>query len=68
MDLLLGPFADARLERLDGAELVRLEQLLSEEDADLLGWLLGQEVPPAGTDRELLDQLIAFRATFSTPR
>ncbi|MHB1102063.1 MAG: FAD assembly factor SdhE [Devosia sp.] len=68
MDLILGPFADARLEGLEGAELGRFERLLGEEDTDLLRWLMGQEAPPADADRELLDQLIAFRATFSTAR
>lgn len=67
MDLILGPFADARLEGLNGEELLRLEQFMGEEDTDLLKWLMGQEEPPAGIDRELLDQMIAFRATLSTP-
>lgn len=68
MDLILGPFADARLEALDGEELQRLEQFMGEEDTDLLKWLMGQEEPPAAVDRDLLDQLIAFRATNSTAR
>lgn len=68
MDLILGPFADARLDRLEGAELARLERLMGEEDTDLLKWLMGQEEPPAGADIELLDQLVAFRATNSPAR
>jgi antitoxin CptB len=67
LDLILGPFADARAEGLEGPELGRFEALLEREDTDLLEWLLGREAPPADADRELLDQLIAFRATFSTP-
>jgi len=68
MDLMLGPFVDARLDGLEGPELGRFERLLSEEDTDLLKWLMGQEAPPAGADIELLDQLVAFRAAFSPAR
>lgn len=68
MDLILGPFADAHLEGLEGAELGRFERLLGEEDTDLLKWVIGQEPLPASADRELLDRIIAFRATFSTAR
>lgn len=64
MDLILGPFADACLDRLEGAELERLEALLSNEDTDLLKWAMGQEIPPGEADRELLDQILTFRATF----
>ena len=68
MDLLLGPFADARLDGLEGPSLARFEEILSQEDTDLLRWAMGQEAPPADVDRDLLDQIIAHRATFSTLR
>lgn len=68
MDLILGPFADAHLDGLEGAELRRFEQLLGEEDTDLLKWVIGQEPLPATADRELLDRITAFRATISTAR
>lgn len=64
MDLILGPFADACADKLEGAELERLEALLSNEDADLLKWAMGQESPAAAADRELLARIVAFRATF----
>lgn len=64
LDLILGPFADACVDGLEGAELERLEALLGHEDADLLTWAMGQERPPTQADRELLDRIIAFRATF----
>jgi antitoxin CptB len=66
LDLILGPFADANAGGLMEPMLGRLEALLEREDTDLLKWLMGQEAPPADADRELLDQLIAFRATVST--
>lgn len=61
MDLMLGPFADARLEAMDAAELDRFETLLDEADTDLLKWLVGQEPAPADADHDLLADLLRFR-------
>jgi len=61
MDLLLGPYADARLEGMDGPELDRFEMLLEEVDTDLQAWLMGQEPAPADADHALLADLITFR-------
>ncbi len=61
MDLVLGPFADAHVERLGAAELARLEHLMDEADTDLLKWVTGQEPVPDHVDADLLDSLIAFR-------
>jgi len=47
MDILLSAFAEARLERLDDAELDTYERLLDENDQDLLVWVTGQAAPPA---------------------
>jgi antitoxin CptB len=60
MDLVLGPFADAHLERYGTPELDRLEALMEEEDTDLLKWVMGQETPPAGADNALLKTIIAY--------
>lgn len=68
LDLILGPFADANAAELVEPMLGRLEALLEQEDTELLRWLMGQEAPPAGADHELVDLLIAFRATVSTSR
>jgi antitoxin CptB len=61
MDLLLGPFADARLEGMATTELDRFETLLEEADTDLLKWLMGQEPAPADADHYLLAELLRFR-------
>jgi antitoxin CptB len=61
MDLLLGPYADARLGAMAVADLDRFETLLEEADTDLLKWLMGQEPTPADADRELLADLLRFR-------
>jgi len=59
MDLVLGPYADLHLEAMDTPALDRLETLMDEQDTDLLAWIMGQTVPPADVDVELLDRLRA---------
>lgn len=59
MDLVLGPFADAHVERYDHAQLDRLEALMNEEDPPLLTWVMGQAEPPAGVDRVFLAEVVA---------
>ena len=61
MDLLLGPYADARLEGMDGAAIARFAALLEEADTDLQKWMLGQEPAPADADRDLIADILAFR-------
>lgn len=63
MDLMLGPYADARLDAMDTGELDRFERLLEEADTDLLQWLVGQEPAPADADHELLADLLRFRTS-----
>ena len=58
MDLILGPFADANVERFDAAELDRLEALMNEEDPPLLTWVMGQAEPPEHVDRSFLQYVI----------
>jgi antitoxin CptB len=61
MDMLLGPFFDARAEDLDDATLDTYEALLSENDQDLYAWISGRDTPPdALTD--LLDIIRAHAA------
>jgi antitoxin CptB len=46
MDLILGPYADARLATLDPATLDLYDTLLNEMDQDLIGWVLGHTPAP----------------------
>ena len=46
MDLILGRFADARLESLDAARLDSFDLFLSENDHDLYRWVAGAESTP----------------------
>lgn len=63
MDLILGPYADARLATMDEATLVTYDRLLQENDQDLLPWILGQSAPPGD-----LAALIADIAAFARAR
>jgi antitoxin CptB len=59
-DLLLDRFAEAWLDRLDGAQLARLEALLDEPDVDIWDWATGRRPVPARHDGELLAILQRF--------
>ena len=41
MDLILGPYADARLATMPAAELELFDALLAEADQDLYSWITG---------------------------
>ena len=46
MDIILGRYAEARLDRMDPAALDLFDALLSENDQDLYQWVTGQTSPP----------------------
>ena len=60
-DLILGPFADAHLERLDAGELEQFSELLDQPDHDLYAWIIGQAEPPTAFDHPVLAKLRDFR-------
>lgn len=45
-DLLLGSFADAILPNLSELDLKAYQEMLEHEDADLFGWITGQNPIP----------------------
>ena len=47
MDLILSAFSDAHLSEFSDDALVLYDQLLSENDHDIYGWIGGQFPPPA---------------------
>ena len=59
MDLILGPFADAHLAKLDPDDLDLYEVLLEENDQDLIGHVLGQ-TQPAEELAALLTRISSF--------
>ncbi len=62
MDLILGPWADARLAALAPGALDRFEALLEENDQDLYAWTTGQ-MPAPGAHAELLSEIGNFART-----
>jgi antitoxin CptB len=59
-DLILGPFADARLASLTPAQLDAFEALLDQPDQDLYAWYKGAPAP-APFEREIMALIRAFR-------
>lgn len=62
MDLILGPWADERLETLDAATLALYDQMLEENDQDLYLWASGAQQSPA-IYADLLTTITDFAAS-----
>ena len=60
MDLIMGRFADACIERLDDGELDELERLMDVPDPEIYAWITGECAPPDGFNTALLRRLRAF--------
>jgi antitoxin CptB len=60
MDLIVGRFADAHVDRMGADELDDYERLMEIPDPDLLGWVIGQHSPPPAHDTAMLRRLCAF--------
>lgn len=56
-DVILGRFADERLETLTPEQLTVYEKLLDEQDVDIWNWLVGKEQAPDPAYVPLLDFL-----------
>lgn len=65
-DLILGPFADAHLDRFDETQVTRYEKLLEESDPDIYNWLTEREMPPAEHDHDVLRMLMRYNTTLPT--
>jgi antitoxin CptB len=57
MDLILGRFADKRLESLSPEELKHFERLISYPDTQLYLWITGREPIPVEADSPLLQEI-----------
>lgn len=62
MDLVLGPYADAKLATMSLAELDAYDSLLAENDQDLMAWMLGQKAVPEA-HAGLIETLARFAET-----
>jgi antitoxin CptB len=68
MDLIVGRFADARIDNFDATALDDFEQLIELPNAELYAWIVGNEAVPARHDTPVLRQLIAFHSRAETKR
>ena len=60
-DLILGPFADAHLEKMSPAQLDDFETLIDQPDQDLYAWIIGREPTPEVFETEVMDLIRSFR-------
>jgi antitoxin CptB len=60
MDLIMGRFAESRIDAMSDAELDTFELLIEAPDRDLLAWITGREETPVNYDTSVLRALKAF--------
>lgn len=60
-DLILGPFADSHLEKMDEAALDQFELLLEQEDHDLYDWIIGRQPTPEPFATPVMELIRTFR-------
>jgi antitoxin CptB len=58
MDLILGHFADAALEGMEEAELLKFSGLLEVNDRDLIKWFTGESEIPAAWQIPLVEKIM----------
>ncbi|RXF75033.1 succinate dehydrogenase assembly factor 2 [Hansschlegelia zhihuaiae] len=66
MDLLMGRFADAEIDRFDEAEFAAFEALIEVPDRDLFAWIAEKEAVPANYDTGVFRRLKAFHEAYPT--
>jgi antitoxin CptB len=66
IDLILGPFADQRLDGLDEGGLSAFERLLDAPDQDVYDWITEACPAPADYDTPTLALIRAFRSEMPT--
>jgi antitoxin CptB len=67
MDLIIGPFADAWIERMSDADLDGFERLVDMPDPELYVLVVAEEAPPGAEKNELLRRLRAFHSGAHNP-
>jgi antitoxin CptB len=61
MDLMLGGFATAHIERMTPSELDELEAVVGLADPELYAWIMGEAPVPPEHHSATLARLLAFR-------
>jgi antitoxin CptB len=62
MDLIVGRFADAFIDKFDQKSLDDFEKLIEAPNVDLYAWVAGDAAAPADYDTSVLKQLISFHS------
>jgi antitoxin CptB len=62
IDLIVGRFADAFIDKFDTPALDDFERLIEVPNAELYSWVTGDEAPPAEHDTAVLRDLIGFHS------
>jgi antitoxin CptB len=60
MDLIIGRFADAHIDKFDETELDDFERLIEAPNAELYAWVIGADNIPPNYDTAVLAKLRAF--------
>ncbi len=60
MDIILGGFAAARIDRMPESGLAEFAMLMEESDRDLLNWFTGTEEIPHAALRPMFDMILAY--------
>ncbi|MCC7276211.1 MAG: succinate dehydrogenase assembly factor 2 [Alphaproteobacteria bacterium] len=60
IDLILGAFAERRLDSLDAGQLDRYEALIDSQDPNLYEWIAGLAPPPPEHDTDVLRMIREF--------
>jgi antitoxin CptB len=63
MDMIMGGYAQSRLDQLNEAELAEFETLLGLADQTVYGWIIGREDAPLEHQSPILEALKAYRPT-----
>ncbi|MDZ4775430.1 MAG: succinate dehydrogenase assembly factor 2 [Alphaproteobacteria bacterium] len=67
IDLILGGFADARLESLSDSDVAAFEALLEAPDQDVYDWVVGRTPAPISHETPLLGAIRSFQAATGKP-
>jgi antitoxin CptB len=68
MDLIIGRFADAHIDKFDQTELDDFERLIEAPNVELYAWVIGADTVPANYDTAVLAKLRAFHTKASQVR
>lgn len=63
VDLILGSFVDAEIDRLTDDELSIYEDFMAESDADILKWVTSETSVPERHDTPIFAKILSYRSS-----